>query len=207
MPSTLSPRVVAASFLALCAIGTRAAETTPPPAAAPSSDMMHEHCRKDPTGCREHGRARFEERFKRLDRDGDGAVSKAEAEQGAPHLARNFAAIDANQDGKLTPAEVRTAARARMEKCKQDPQSCRAQAMQRFEADWKHADADGDGALSRAEAGNNMPGLARHFDKVDANKDGKITPEEAQAARARHHYPHRLPKPDAPPPAAPNANS
>ncbi|MHC2301673.1 Ca2+-binding EF-hand superfamily protein [Rhizobium mongolense] len=40
------------------------------------------------------------------------------------------------------------------------------------------ADADGDGALSFEEV---TAIHKRIFDKVDANKDGKVTPEEMQA--------------------------
>lgn len=40
------------------------------------------------------------------------------------------------------------------------------------------ADVDGDGALSFEEVTTIHKQI---FDKVDANKDGKVTPEEAQA--------------------------
>ena len=40
----------------------------------------------------------------------------------------------------------------------------------------------GDGALSRAEAQKSMPGLARHFDALDANKDGAVSRDELQTA-------------------------
>jgi hypothetical protein len=71
----------------------------------------------------------------------------------------------------------------------------------------KAADKDGDGAISKAEAdAAGMKGLSKHFDKIDANKDGKITREEMRAARkARHdHKGMRGAKPPAPAtPAAP----
>jgi hypothetical protein len=41
-----------------------------------------------------------------LDIDGDGQVSRGEAMEN-PKLARSFDAIDANKDGKLSPAEIR----------------------------------------------------------------------------------------------------
>lgn len=43
------------------------------------------------------------------------------------------------------------------------------------------ADANKDGAVSQAEF---TDGMLRHFDQVDANKDGKLTPQERQAAHA-----------------------
>ncbi len=58
---------------------------------------------------------------------------------------------------------------------------------QRFMA----ADKDGDGALNRDEARLGMPALGRVFDQVDANKDGKVTRAELEAAfqaRARRQY-------------------
>jgi len=47
------------------------------------------------------------------------------------------------------------------------------------------ADQDSDGTLSREEANQNMPGLARHFDKIDRNGDGVISREEMKEARQR----------------------
>jgi Ca2+-binding EF-hand superfamily protein len=44
------------------------------------------------------------------------------------------------------------------------------------------ADTNGDGLISRAEA-QALPMLANHFDRIDANKDGQISPEELRAAR------------------------
>jgi hypothetical protein len=58
--------------------------------------------------------ARFEARFKRLDRNGDGAIGKDEwtaARKGgkAERADRVFALIDRDGDGKLTPPEWRAA--------------------------------------------------------------------------------------------------
>ena len=52
-------------------------------------------------------------RFKKLDTDGDGRISKAEA-AASPRLAQRFDEIDANHDGFITPDEMK-AARARRE--------------------------------------------------------------------------------------------
>jgi Ca2+-binding EF-hand superfamily protein len=51
-----------------------------------------------------------------------------------------------------------------------------------------HADQDGDGRVSRAEATNS--GAERSgewFDKLDLNKDGYLTQEEMKQARATRH--------------------
>jgi hypothetical protein len=56
----------------------------------------------------------------------------------------------------------------------------------------KAADKDGDGAISKAEAdAAGMKGLSKNFDKVDANKDGKVSREEMRTARAEHKGAHK----------------
>ena len=46
----------------------------------------------------------------------------------------------------------------------------------------KAADTNGDGLISRAEAQAALPRLAKHFDQIDVNHDGQISPEELKAA-------------------------
>jgi Ca2+-binding EF-hand superfamily protein len=45
----------------------------------------------------------------------------------------------------------------------------------------KAADTNGDGMISRDEA-RALPRLAKHFDQIDADKNGQITAEEMKAA-------------------------
>lgn len=194
MKAKLSTTLFSAS---LCAVGIATAHAAPPGTlGGDAAPQAWERCQQEPA-CRDGTRARFDARFKRLDADGDGGVSKAEAEKGAPHLAEHFAEIDANQDGKLTPDEMRSAMSVRRAHCKQDPERCRTEMKQRFESAWKRADTDGDGMLSRLEAEQGLPRLARHFDRVDTDRDGRITLAEVEAARARHPHPRQAPQPDA----------
>jgi Ca2+-binding EF-hand superfamily protein len=58
---------------------------------------------------REHA----DERFKAADTDGDGRLSKAEAETGMPRLAARFDDLDADKDGALTPEELASHKRRR----------------------------------------------------------------------------------------------
>ena len=50
----------------------------------------------------------------------------------------------------------------------------------RFDREFKAADKDGDGALTREEMEAGMPVIAADFAKMDVNKDGKVTREEIQ---------------------------
>ena len=72
-----------------------------------------EQCRANPEQCRAERQARFDERFKQADTDGDGALSRAEAEKGMPRLSRHFDAIDADKDGRVTREEIEAARKAR----------------------------------------------------------------------------------------------
>ena len=81
-----------------------------------------------------------------------------------------YAAADTNRDGQLSPAELNAAVIG----------MANAAAQAAFQA----ADADHNGALSQAEFDKAIQGPANTlFRIVDANGDGQITPQEAQAAQ------------------------
>jgi Ca2+-binding EF-hand superfamily protein len=61
-------------------------------------------------------RAKAEERWKAADTDGDGAVSRAEAEVSMPEIAKRFEKFDANGDGRIGRDEMHN---FRMKKKKQ----------------------------------------------------------------------------------------
>jgi len=110
--------------------------------------------------------------FSKADADGDGKLSRAEVGRAMPQLAGEFDAIDRDRDGQLSRGELRAWTKAhRAER--------RAKAAERF----RHADTDGDGAVSRTEAEQHAPRLARKFDQIDVNRDGKLTQDELRAYR------------------------
>jgi len=110
--------------------------------------------------------------FSKADADGNGQLSRAEVAKALPRLASKFDSIDSNKDGQLSRGELRAWARAHKGQR-------RAQAADRF----RHADTDGDGAISRAEAEKHAPRLAKKFGQIDIDKDGKLTQDELRAYR------------------------
>ncbi|WP_225984574.1 EF-hand domain-containing protein [Noviherbaspirillum aerium] len=95
-------------ILACMAIGTVfgaglaiATEPNQQPAAEQSKSLRH--------------LARFNEKFKAADKDGDGALSRAEAENAnMDRVVTHFDKLDLNGDGKLTAEEVRALLRSRL---------------------------------------------------------------------------------------------
>ncbi len=111
---------------------------------------------------------RMKEAFAKMDADGDGFLSKAEAR--GP-LAQRFDDIDANKDGKLSAAEVQAAAAAMMRN------GAGAGAGRGPLANFHDQDADGDGRVSKAEA---KGALLEKFAELDTNGDGQLTRQEVE---------------------------
>ena len=110
-----------------------------------------------------------EGRFAAADADRDGLLSRAEVERSLPRLAARFDAIDRNRDGALSPEELR-ASRGGKARDRTGEGG--------FAEHFRRADADGDGALTRAETETGLPRLAAKFDRIDSNRDERLTPEE-----------------------------
>lgn len=110
--------------------------------------------------------------FSKADTNADGKLSRAEFDKAMPRLAGKFDSMDTDRDGQLTRGEFHAWKKLH----RGDKQ---AKAAERF----KHADTDGDNAISRVEAEKNAPRLAKKFDLIDGNKDGKLTQDELRAYR------------------------
>ena len=121
---------------------------------------------------------RSADHFSKADTNADGKLSRAEVAKAMPQLLGKFDGIDTNKDGQLSRGELSAWRKAH----KGERQ---AKAAERF----KHADTDGDGAISRAEAEKHAPRLAKKFDQIDSNKDGKLTQEELRAYRESKRSP------------------
>lgn len=110
--------------------------------------------------------------FDRFDTDKDGRISKEEMRNGTDKV---FAEIDTNKDGFISKEEMEAHHKAMREKMHDKMRD-------KMQERWKAADKDGDGALSKAEVdAAKMNHLSRDFDKLDKNKDGKLTPDEIRA--------------------------
>ncbi|MBI5534814.1 MAG: EF-hand domain-containing protein [Deltaproteobacteria bacterium] len=106
--------------------------------------------------------------MERLDKDGNGSISKAEA---PPRLLEHFDAIDTNKDGVLDQTELQAARKAH-----QGQGRGPGMGMPKM-------DADGDGKVSLAEFTEMH---SKMFSRMDKDNDGAVTQAELQAAR-----PHR----------------
>ncbi|MEQ9314901.1 MAG: EF-hand domain-containing protein [Henriciella sp.] len=111
--------------------------------------------------------------IEKLDTNGDGAISKAEAD--AAKAAR-FAEADANGDGGLTMAELEAFHEAERERRREEMK-------QRMFA---RADANSDGVISIDEFDLRGRGGEDMFDRIDADDDGILTAEELEEMKGHH---------------------
>jgi Ca2+-binding EF-hand superfamily protein len=189
--------------------------TAPSPPAAPE---MREHTRAEVvTKVREH--------FAQLDANKDGFLTKEEADAGRqgfkervrtklgerrqqrtergnrdPNAA--FDRLDSNRDGAISRDEFAQHREQRIERRivhkegNAAPGAHRGLRMHRFGGMmgghmFTMADANKDGRVSLQEA---TDAAVRHFDMADANRDGRITPDERRQMHRQMIEKHRAPK-------------
>ena len=142
--------------------------------------LVHaEDGRKDSRpGPSQEQRQAAKEKLKSADKNGDKMISREEA-KALPGLEKRFDKLDGNKDGQISKQEVTTARKAHRQDRKQDRK-------QKSEEKFSKADVDHDGSLSREEAGKGLPRIAKNFDAIDANKDGKASKEEIKAYYQAH---------------------
>lgn len=173
-----------------------------PVLAAPGGDRNMGDANKDGVLARAEAEAHAKAMFVKLDVNKDGKLDQADrAARHAEKRAQMFDRLDANKDGSISKAEwdqadtAREAKRAewrakRGERAGAPGEGGERHAMRGHHGGkrgghggpggWMTADANGDKAISQAEF---VAGALARFDRMDANKDGKVTVEERQAMR------------------------
>ncbi|WP_369977515.1 hypothetical protein [Xanthomonas bundabergensis] len=91
--------IACGALCSLLLVGTAAAQTTP---TAPTAAQKQQ----------------LQQRLKAADANGDGLISRSEADASLPRIAKRFDALDGNHDGQLSPDELRAAMQA-MQQAKQ----------------------------------------------------------------------------------------
>ncbi|HEX7871422.1 MAG TPA: EF-hand domain-containing protein [Sphingobium sp.] len=98
------------------------------------------------------------------------AAAQAPADPVKTYIDAGFAAMDANKDGRVDPAEFDTFMRARL-----------ARQGTAFDQAYSAIDKNGDGRIDRKEAAANGDLLA-NYDAIDANGDGVLAKDEIRSA-------------------------
>lgn len=136
-----------------------APQTEPAPAPAPAPMAPREKSSRVP-----------HDRFAQVDTNHDGVISRDEA-AATPQLASRFDEVDADKDGRVTPAELKNHAKSH-------------RLNNKGAGAFSKLDSNGDGVVTRDEVATN-PKLARKFEAADMDRDGRVTADEAKAARGK----------------------
>lgn len=97
-------------------------------------------------------------------------VASAQSDAERNYINNGFAALDANKDGTITQQEFDVFMTARIKKQRAE-----------FDKGFAAADENGDGFIDRKEAEINAA-LLENFDKLDTDKNGKVTKSELTTA-------------------------
>ena len=203
---------------AIVAAGAAIAQTQPAPSARPvavapvppAPPVFREHTRDEVV-------AKVREHFAQADTNKDGFLTKEEADAGRKIVKERFREklgerrdpsaafdrLDTNKDGAISREEFAKAHEERIERRMviRDGQApgaphhgMRMHRMGRMMMGghmFEMSDANKDGRVSLQEA---TDAAVRHFDMADANRDGRITPEERRQMHKQMIEKHRAPK-------------
>lgn len=134
---------------------------------------------------------KVQDHFAKLDSNKDGFVTKEEMEAGRTAMREQradrmknrasgmFDRMDSNHDGSVTRAEFDAAHAAMGERMGKMHGAMRGMHDGMAAHMFATADSNKDGRVSLQEA---TVAAAAHFDKLDANHDGTVTPDEMRAA-------------------------
>jgi Ca2+-binding EF-hand superfamily protein len=114
------------------------------------------------------------DRFAAADADGNGVLSREEMQRSSPRLAADFDRVDRNRDGSVSRDELAAFLQAAKSRS-------RAPGEGGFAEHFRRADTDGDGGLTRAECERSLPRLAIKFERIDRDRDGRLTLDELKA--------------------------
>lgn len=124
-----------------------------------------------------------------------GTTVLAERAGSGEHMRPSFSELDANADGQITMEEMQARGDARLAKIDTDGdgfvseaeavEAARARAKDRHARMVERLDADKDGKLSLQELKPKGDRGARMFERADADKSGGISQEEFAAATAK----------------------
>lgn len=172
------------------------------PGEGPSFGLFQADSNSDGTVTQAEFDANRASRFQALDANNDGQLTREEMRagrsergerghhgrggRGMHHLAR----ADANEDGAITRDEFLARPTQMFDRMDANDDGVisadeRPQRRERGEGQGRRSsDADNDGQISQSEFA--AMGASR-FERLDANDDGRVTREEAEAARGRRH--------------------
>lgn len=190
--TTMKTLMLGLSAAALTIGGVAVAQT--PAAEKPRMERMRKDANGDGVTTRAEAQAAATQMFAKLDANKDGKLDKADRQLARQQMREHkFAKLDANSDGSISKAEFTAERGPRAEKAEGQRGPGKFKRGHRGHHGFggarggmmmmKAADTNNDGALSQAEF---VAAALKRFDAQDANKDGKVTAEERQAARAAH---------------------